>query len=218
MLPTLYRVAIGCVLLLALRSVAMVGLEPTRPAYSMQYVYQFHHKAMLVEVIYILPMRLPKYFNLETLSTAVATSTSMIQTIEKLYPRYSAGLIPTIQKYIKLWNLTTSHWTGQSWAKGAKLSPRTTDDKLFVLGSTAKRSTVKSAFMRRVVCVCSVCGISDWLGQKLTLQLDHINGIRNDDRFENLRLLCPNCHSQTETFAGKNKVSIVGLEPTNPRF
>lgn len=43
----------------------------------------------------------------------------------------------------------------------------------------------------------------EWCGKKLSLQLDHINGINNDNRLENLRLLCPNCHSQTETFSGK---------------
>lgn len=51
---------------------------------------------------------------------------------------------------------------------------------------------------------CSICkNNGEWFGQKLSLQLDHINGINNDNRLENLRLLCPNCHSQTETFSGK---------------
>lgn len=53
---------------------------------------------------------------------------------------------------------------------------------------------------------CACCGnTGEWQGQKLTLQLDHINGKNNDHRIENLRLLCPNCHSITETYAGKNK-------------
>lgn len=53
--------------------------------------------------------------------------------------------------------------------------------------------------------VCAECGIDSWQGRLLTLHLDHINGVRNDHRTENLRLLCPNCHSQTGTFAGRNK-------------
>lgn len=49
------------------------------------------------------------------------------------------------------------------------------------------------------------CGLTEWKGKPISLQLDHVNGDKLDHRIENLRLLCPNCHSQTETFAGKNK-------------
>ena len=52
---------------------------------------------------------------------------------------------------------------------------------------------------------CAICGINEWLGKKIILQLDHINGDNRDNRIENLRLLCPNCHSQTETYCGKNR-------------
>ena len=52
---------------------------------------------------------------------------------------------------------------------------------------------------------CNCCGITNWMGKDITLQLDHINGINNDHRLENLQLLCPNCHSQTDTWCGKNK-------------
>ncbi len=52
---------------------------------------------------------------------------------------------------------------------------------------------------------CSVCGIKEWNGKPIVLQLDHINGDNRDNRLENLRLLCPNCHSQTETFCRKKK-------------
>ena len=51
---------------------------------------------------------------------------------------------------------------------------------------------------------CWMCGLSEWINGKLTLELDHINGISNDHRIENLRFLCPNCHSQTDTFRGRN--------------
>lgn len=52
---------------------------------------------------------------------------------------------------------------------------------------------------------CFECGITDWRGKTLSLHLDHKNGINNDHRLENLRFLCPNCHSLTDTYAGKNK-------------
>jgi 5-methylcytosine-specific restriction endonuclease McrA len=51
---------------------------------------------------------------------------------------------------------------------------------------------------------CERCGIEDWLGEPLTLALHHINGHNRDNRLENLQLLCPNCHSQTENFGGRN--------------
>jgi 5-methylcytosine-specific restriction endonuclease McrA len=52
---------------------------------------------------------------------------------------------------------------------------------------------------------CEECGLSEWRGKSLSLQLHHINGDRHDHRFENLRLLCPNCHSQTHNFGARNR-------------
>ena len=52
--------------------------------------------------------------------------------------------------------------------------------------------------------VCEECGISDWNNKPISLELDHIDGVRYNHKLENLRLLCPNCHSQTDTFKSKN--------------
>lgn len=51
---------------------------------------------------------------------------------------------------------------------------------------------------------CHACGLTTWLGLPLVLHLDHLHGRRDDHRIANLRLLCPNCHSQTDTYAGRN--------------
>jgi transposase-like protein len=71
---------------------------------------------------------------------------------------------------------------------------------------------------------CESCGISRWLGQPLSMALHHVNGDRHDNRLENLQLLCPNCHSQTPNFSGRNKrgrlpaeLVAIGAEPADRR-
>ena len=51
---------------------------------------------------------------------------------------------------------------------------------------------------------CSVCDIEEWNGKKINMELDHIDGNRTNHKLENLRMLCPNCHSQTDTYRAKN--------------
>ncbi len=52
---------------------------------------------------------------------------------------------------------------------------------------------------------CERCGIDEWLGASLSMALHHVNGNGRDNRLENLQMLCPNCHSQTENFTGRNR-------------
>jgi len=71
--------------------------------------------------------------------------------------------------------------------------------------SSLRRKIIKLSLLPYKCCECGCNG--EWMGKKLSLQLDHINGINNDHRLNNLRFLCPNCHSQTKTYSGKNKPS-----------
>lgn len=68
-----------------------------------------------------------------------------------------------------------------------------------------ERSTVRKYLAEDRGYECEVCGISDWEGKKLTLHVDHINGDPSNDSPSNMRLLCPNCHSQTEFLGNANK-------------
>lgn len=54
---------------------------------------------------------------------------------------------------------------------------------------------------------CELCGITEWMGKPITMQLDHIDGNTHNHLYENLRIVCPNCHTQTDTWCGKNKKS-----------
>ena len=105
---------------------------------------------------------------------------------------------------------------GASWTKAVKrgaIVPRTKEWSVArVLAESKSRLTIKRTLLKAGIIEnrCDGCGLSEWRGRHISIQLDHRNGIRDDHRLENLRMLCPNCHSQTDTFAAKNIRRIPG--------
>ena len=95
------------------------------------------------------------------------------------------------------------------------------DEDVFVENSTYARHHIKRRIIQKKLLdyVCSECNLGDnWNGKPLSLQLDHINGINNDHRLCNLRFLCPNCHTQQDTYAAKNiNKKVSGGEDGNPQ-
>lgn len=79
-------------------------------------------------------------------------------------------------------------------------------EQVMVENSTYNRGNLKAQLLKRGILEnkCAVCGLKEWMGKSLIMVLDHINGINNDHRLENLRMLCPNCDSQSPTFCGRN--------------
>jgi len=98
--------------------------------------------------------------------------------------------------------------TGRTWAKG-KFFRRASNEEVFVKGPGYGKSHIKERIIKENLLsyICANCKLEPvWNGEKLVLHLDHINGDGTDDRLENLRFLCPNCHSQTKTYTGRNKI------------
>ena len=72
-------------------------------------------------------------------------------------------------------------------------------------GLVKERNTLRKVLTRLNGYCCEVCNISEYNGQPITLQVDHKDGNAGDNSLNNLRLICPNCHSQSNTFSGRNK-------------
>lgn len=87
-------------------------------------------------------------------------------------------------------------------------SPLFSNEEVFIENSTYPRKDIKRRILKYdlIKYSCVLCNNDgEWNNSKLVLQLDHINGVNNDHRIENLRFLCPNCHTQQTTYAAKNR-------------
>ena len=142
---------------------------------------------------------------------AVANNKSWRQVLFSLGLREGGGTYTHIKNLAKKLNLSTEHMTGKGWNSGDRyvnphkrpLSDILVEDSTYTSAYHLKHRLWREGLLEEK---CDACGIgNEWQGRKLALQLDHISGVRQDNRIENLRILCPNCHSQTNTFAGKNK-------------
>jgi DNA-binding transcriptional ArsR family regulator len=118
---------------------------------------------------------------------------------------YDAG--HTVRECVAAFGFSSSSWFHA--VKRGVLQPRPTAmpvEDLLVADTYRGRENLKLRLLRgglKTSC-CERCGIESWRGRPLSLALHHVNGVRNDNRLENLELLCPNCHSQTDNFAGRN--------------
>lgn len=156
-------------------------------------------------------MRKRKYTD-EQFINAVRNNTSIKKVLEEL------KLIPTGGSYklfyirAKKFNLDLSHFTGQAHLKGKShnWTAKKSLNEILVENSTycssnhlRKRLIKEGVFDYK----CSSCQLDTWMNKPIRLELDHINGNNMDNRLENLRILCPNCHSLTPTFR-RSKSSI----------
>ncbi|MFD4656543.1 HNH endonuclease signature motif containing protein [Kitasatospora sp. NPDC058444] len=147
----------------------------------------------------------------EVLQEAVSACHSVAGVVRYLHKRQAGGTQAHIGRRIKALGIDTSHFTGQAHARGKRLPNRIPADRLLVRRPTeAKRlpgSRIRSALaeLGRPE-LCEGCGTGpEWHGRPMTLEVDHINGDWSDNRPDNLRLLCPNCHATTPTYCRRKK-------------
>lgn len=140
----------------------------------------------------------------EQLAEYVSSSTCYKQVLEKLGYRACSGSVQQLlRERLRAENISTEHFIAPT---GDKITKRTFENT-FCVNSTAGQKTLRKKYFQENYSEyrCSICGQEPiWQGKPLTLILDHINGINNDDRLENLRWVCPNCNYQLDTTNGKN--------------
>lgn len=151
-----------------------------------------------------------KTFTKEEFENAVKKSFSIAQTLKLLGLRVGGANYKMVKRLILEYNLETKHWTGQGHLKGKTHSwapKRSLKDVLIKKSDYLTSSHLKERLFKEGVKKekCETCGIENWCDLPISFSLHHINGIVNDNRIENLMILCPNCHSQTNNFAGKGK-------------
>lgn len=150
----------------------------------------------------------------ESLESIIQDSISISEVLKKLGLKNTGGNYRLIQLRIREYSISTNHFKKKGWAKGLtsetsekiKRGNRISNEEMFregsgmVSGTKLRRRLLELGWSNK----CSICELTEWLGKPITLHVDHINGINGDNRLENLRIICPNCHQQTETWGKRN--------------
>lgn len=159
-------------------------------------------------------------FSIEEIKNFITSSNTVLEVLRKIgYSNNANGCRSTLFNFCKKNNLlkeiedlkNRSNCQRKEKLLSIDFERKFENDEVFIKNSKYNRGSLKKRIIKEHLLEykCALCGnTGNWNGKELVLQLDHINGINNDNRLENLRFLCPNCHSQTETYSGKSKKNL----------
>lgn len=142
----------------------------------------------------------------------VPDCTSYREVLEKCGLRAAGGNYRLLKKWLREWGISVSHFPSHAervrelHQKSDKYRKKAPLSEVMVKGSPYSRGLLKNRLFEEALKdrKCEMCGQGElWQGKQISLILDHINGIHNDHRLENLRILCPNCNATLPTHCGK---------------
>jgi len=151
----------------------------------------------------------------ENLTKIILESNTQKEVILKLKIRNAGSNYKTLRKYIELYNISIKHFINcYDKVVSINLNKKININDILIEDSTYSRTSLKKRLYDENMLErkCCLCGQDEnWNGIKISLILDHINGVYNDNRIENLRVVCPNCNAGLDTFAGRNTKSKKGI-------
>ncbi|MET2717457.1 HNH endonuclease signature motif containing protein [Streptomyces harbinensis] len=185
-------------------AIAALGADPRSP--TRRYLRE-RMRALGIDTVHFTPEN--RRWSPEQLTEAVAAARNMGEVLDRLGVPRVGGRHTHLSRRVRELGIDTSHFTGRTDVPPRR-ARRTPAEILVRQDSGARR--IPGARLRRAMLRagiedrCSGCGIPPaWRGQPLPLEVDHRDGDRNNNRPENLRLLCPNCHAATDTYRGRGK-------------
>jgi hypothetical protein len=149
----------------------------------------------------------PRYTEAQA-RAAIAASQSYSEALRRLGMRAAGGNHRTIRRYAEeVWRIPVDHFDPDAARRAALARSPVPLSEALVEGSTYPRGSLKERLFAaglRDRC-CELCGQGEsWRGRRMALILDHVNGVHDDNRLENLRIVCPNCNATLDTHCGRN--------------
>lgn len=151
-------------------------------------------------------LRRPAYSR-EQAEAAVSDSRSFSEALRKLGRRAAGGNHRTLRRHLAEWGISTAHFDPNAGRRRGSERRVTPLSEILVEGSSFSRGHLKERLYAAGLKTprCELCGQGpEWRGRRMALVLDHVNGVPDDNRIENLRIVCPNCAATLDTHCGRN--------------